>query len=348
MTKLNKLLSLFRACSTFSVINFGCRVNAAESNIISQYFLNLGLSPRAISPDLFFINTCAVTQKGEYESRANIKHLRNSNPHSLIVTSGCADLSPLDPVHVHLSNTEKEDLLEALHSSYTPAVSDKFSKSRRYLLKVQSGCQHTCSYCIVPSRRPYSKYLSINSAISAANKACASGYREIIVTGVNLIEYLPGFSNLIEALLTQTSIPLISFGSIPLNCLDSKFMKLYLNYPSRLSSFLHVPIQSGSRRILKLMNRPYTPKTITNTLFKFQKQVPTLKFGTDIIVGFPSETDADFQDTLNLCKLIGFAKIHSFRFSPRPGTPAALLWQTTQVKPSVINSRSRLIRFLIS
>jgi threonylcarbamoyladenosine tRNA methylthiotransferase MtaB len=358
--KLNKFLSTLPTLSTFSTVNFGCRVNAAETNLISQYFLNLGLTPAALNPDLIFVNTCAITQKGEYESLSRLRRLRALHPNAFIISSGCAGAdttagaSPTQHLHtndpdpnlLHLTNLEKEDLLDALHASYTPHVGDKFSRSHRFLLKVQSGCRHHCSYCIVPTRRPYSRFLPISEALHTANTAHQAGYTELILTGVNLLEYTPGFSTLLESLLTHTQIPLFSFGSVALNCLDDKFLGLYERFPTRLSLFLHVPLQSGSDRILKLMGRPYTQKHILETLTKYNSSVVNISFGTDIIVGFPSETEQDFQDTLTVCQKINFKKIHTFRFSPRPGTKAALLWRQSPVPPSVVNARSRLIRNL--
>ena len=174
---------------------------------------------------------------------------------------------------------------------------------------------------------------------------------------------------MVEALLTKTSVPLISFGSIPINCIDEKFVSLVSSFPSRVSPFLHIPIQSGSDQILKLMHRNYTKKIILEkfTLLKksnignnsVNKTSPPpfsnkgsgsdLKFGTDIIVGFPGETDFDFQETYDLCQQIGFSKIHVFKYSPRPGTAARELFlKSDKISKDIINFRSKKLRQLIS
>lgn len=358
MNKLTQILNRLSPRASFKIITFGCRVNAAESNQLGQLLIDNGFTrarPNQHTNDLFIINTCAVTQKGEYESTAKIRHLLKLHPLSFVVVTGCAAAS-LKLVHPNLfalTNGEKELLLEALNGSYSPKIADKYTSYRRFLLKVQSGCSSNCSYCVVPVRRPSLKSLPIDMAVKTVNKAVQDGYREIIITGVNLAQYTPGLSNLLEALLTKTQIPLISFGSLPLLCIDKRFIQLITVHGSRFTKFLHVPLQSGSNRILKLMRRPYTHSQIL-TIFNKLKNInapPFLKgedrggfkFGTDIIVGFPSESEEDFQQTYDLCKSLSFAKIHIFRFSPRPSTKAWDLNQKFPVRPQDINTRSRLL-----
>jgi len=330
-------------------VNFGCRVNSAESNLITQKYLDLGYIPDKNNPDLIVINTCAVTKKGEYESISKIKDLQHKFPKAKIIATGCANLSKLKNIQI----ISKDNL----PFSYTPTIKDKFSHTHRYLLRIQTGCTADCSYCIVPSRRTNLWSLPISEAVNIVNTI--PSYQEVIITGVNLNQYTPGLSNLLEALLTQTKIPLISFGSIPLLCIDSKFISLITNYSLRITNYLHIPIQSGSDKILKLMHRPYNVKKI-KAIFSSLKQINPpllvkggdlrggLIFGTDIIVGFPTETDSDFQQTYKLCQQIGFSKIHVFRFSPRPGTSALKLFKDS---PKISNlekiSRSQLLRSLV-
>lgn len=348
---------------TFSALNFGCRVNAAETNQLSQKLLNQGYVLNKNNPDVVIVNTCAITKKGEYESISKIKKLINDNPKMKIIATGCANLDKLKNIKnvTILKNIDKDKI----SSAYSPQIKDKFSHTHRYLLKVQSGCTQNCTFCIVPSRRPTLNYLSIDDAVKTVNSAVKNGYTEVIITGVNLAQYLPGLSNLVDALLTQTKIKLISFGSIPLLCIDDKFIKLLNN--NRISHFLHIPLQSGSDKILKLMHRPYDKEKITKTFNKLKlinhnnKVSPSLSkrgsggdfdkkivvgggfsFGTDIIVGFPTETDADFQETSNLCQSLGFSKIHVFKYSPRPGTIARELFlQSPKISKQILLERSK-------
>jgi len=345
---------------TFFTYNLGCRVNAAETNLFAQSLINRGYTPNQKNPHIIFINTCSITKKADIESTGLIRRLRKKHPQAEIIISGCAnlkDISTLPNVTI-LNNAQKEKYLDNLNCAYTHQILDKFSHTHRFLLKVQSGCTAFCSYCTVPQKRPYLWSLPINIAIDTVNKAVSDGYQEIIITGVNLNQYIPGFSNLVEALLTQTKIPLISFGSIPVLCIDEKFIKLIKNYKLRIKNFLHIPLQSGSDKILKLMNRNYTKKIILekfnllNSLSSPLVKEGTegrLKFGTDIIVGFPGESDTDFQETYKLCQQIAFSKIHVFRYSPRPNTSARKLFlESDKLSRETVKERSQKLRQLTS
>jgi len=348
---------------TFLAINFGCRVNAAETNQWSQALIEKGYRPSTTCPSgrrvndlpsIIFVNTCAITKKGEIESLSKIRILQKKFPDAKIIVTGCANFSKLKNI-ISIDNKNKEKILNNLKSFYTEKINDKFSSSRRFILKIQSGCTQNCTYCIVPKKRPYLFSLPISDAIKTIKKI-ENDYDEIIITGVNLIQYKDGFSALLEKILAETNIKLISFGSIPLNCIDEKFIKLLSN--PRISHFLHIPIQSGSDRILKLMHRPYDTKKIIN-IFNKLKQIPLdkegpprsgggggdLSFGTDVIVGFPTETEQDFQDTLDICKKINFKKIHTFRYSPRPNTEAQKLFEASpKILKTELKSRSAKIR----
>lgn len=326
---------------TFFAINFGCRVNAAETNQLSQQLIDQGYIFDEKTPDTIIVNTCAITKKGEYESISKIKKLISDNPNLKIIATGCANLDKLKgiPNVTVLKNINKD----SVKTNYTTDVKDKFSHTNRYILKVQSGCTTNCTFCIVPSRRPTLNYLPIKDAIDTINSA--KSYKEAIITGVNLAQYTPGLSNLVEALLNQTNIELISFGSVPLLCIDDKFIKLLEN--PRVSKFLHIPLQSGSDKILQLMHRPYSVQKIKET-FKKLKNNSKLSFGTDIIVGFPTETDKDFQETQDLCQSIGFSKIHVFKYSPRPGTPAREMFiNSKKLTKEQLVHRSKAIRQLV-
>ena len=257
---------------TFLSINFGCRVNMAETNQWSQVLINQNFIPYrrdvacnvSTSPSIILINTCAITKKGEKESINKVKSLHQKYPDSQIYVTGCANFDKVKDLSniIVYKNDQKEELLNHLKSSYTPKIRDKFSHTHRYLLKIQSGCTQFCSYCIVPFKRNYLWSLSVDGAVNTINQAVLDGYQEVIITGVNLDQYEYGFSNLVEALLKETNIKLISFGSIPINCIDNKFINLLSTFSSRISHFLHAPIQSGSDKILQLMNRSYVVKDI--------------------------------------------------------------------------------------
>ncbi len=338
---------------TFLAINFGCRVNMAETNQWSQILINNGFIPFIKEEgrlDLILINTCSITKKGEKESLNKVKSLHQKYPDAKIYVTGCANFEKIKNIsHVFIyQNNQKEDLLKNLKCSYSPDIKDKFSHTNRFLLKIQSGCSQFCSYCIVPFKRPKIWSLSIQDAVETVKKAVDDGYQEVIITGVNIDQYQYDFSDLIKNLLDQTNIKLISFGSIPLNCINDKFINLLSTFNFRLSNFLHIPIQSGSDKILKLMNRPYTKKDILKRIKNLKFKIKNLKLGTDIIVGFPTETDQDFQETLTLCQKIGFSKIHTFKYSSRPSTKAKIIHDTNpKISKETLRLRSRQIRDLV-
>jgi len=335
---------------TFLSINFGCRVNSAETNQWSQILINQNYIPTKTNPDIILINTCSITKKGDLESLGKVRSLHQKYPKAKIYITGCANLEKLKNIsNVFIyQNNQKEELLKNLKSSYTPKIKDKFSHTHRFLLKIQSGCTQFCSYCIVPFRRPQLWSLKIKDAVNTVNFSVQNGYQEIIITGVNIDQYEYDFSDLIKNILEQTNIKLISFGSVPLNCINKKFIELLKKYPDRISNFLHVPIQSGSDKILKLMNRPYTKKDIIKKIYDLRSMTKDLKLGTDIIVGFPTETEKDFQETLKLCQKIGFSKIHTFKYSSRPNTKAKIIHDTNfKISKEILKYRSQQIRNLI-
>jgi threonylcarbamoyladenosine tRNA methylthiotransferase MtaB len=338
---------------TFLAINFGCRVNSAETNLWSQILIDQGFIPTTTinHPSIILVNTCAITKKGEKESINKIKTLYTKYPKSKIIVTGCASFTKIQNLKniIIYQNQDKEKILKKLKSFYTPKIKDKFSNTNRFLLKIQSGCTQFCSYCIVPFKRNYLYSLPISAAVKTVNQAINNGYKEIIITGVNIDQYQYDLSLLLKSILDKTKIQLISFGSIPLNCITPDFISLFQQpkYQKRLSHFLHIPIQSGSNKILKLMNRPYTKKDIISKFLNLKSNIKKLKFGTDIIVGFPTEKETDFQETYKLCQQIGFSKIHVFKFSPRPNTKARILFENSpKIRKDILKKRSNEISSL--
>lgn len=337
----------------FLPINFGCRANSAELNQLSQILVDQDYIPTKIkssnTPNIIIVNTCAITQKGEYESLSKIRSLKKKYENSIILVTGCASLNKIDKdKNIHIfNNKEKEAILETNHKIYTKEIGDKFTNDKKYLLKIQSGCKQFCSYCTVPYQRNYDFSLSPSKVITTVNKAIKDGYEELIITGVNLNEYKYILSNLVEKILEETSIKKVSFGSVPINCVDEKFISLYSKqkYTKRLSKNLHIPIQSGSNKILKLMNRPYNRQDIIRVFSKLKKSCPNIIFGTDVIVGFPGETKINFKETVSLCKKISFNKIHTFRYSRRPNTLADYLYKKyPKIASLEVKERSKIIR----
>ena len=289
-----------------------------------------------------------LPKKEKTNPKKKARQFSRQFPQALILLTGCVNFTKLknNKNIFTFDNQTKEKILKK-QSSYSPKIKDKFSHSKRFILKIQSGCNHFCSYCIVPQRRPYLHSLSIPKTVKTVNQAVKNGYQEVILTGTNLNLYTPGLNPLLKALLDKTKIPLVSFGSIPLNCINSEFINIIKNYKLRIKNYLHIPLQSGSTKILKAMNRPYTRSQIIKTIKNLKLKTKNLNLGTDIIVGFPGETQKDFQQTYTLCQQIGFNKIHVFRYSPRPNTKAKKLFDTLpKIKNSEKICRARLVKSL--
>lgn len=314
---------------TFAVYTFGCRLNQAESQLIKEKLLVEGLKETVISQaDWVIINSCVVTQKAQKEVGQFVRRIRRENSNCQLWLVGCfADLKRIDhqlsdlPVDRWLTNKEKRAWLKGF------LVPTSFKSQGRGLVKIQEGCQHFCSYCLVPYLRGKSVSLPADFVLNNVRRLVERGTKWVVLTGVEVIHYQDhnlDFLSLVEKILKQTSVKLISFGSIsPLigNGVE-RLIRLYQKFPQRLARHLHLSLQSGSNKILKLMNRGYSAQEYLSLAERLKKSIAGLNLTTDIIVGFPGETKEDFQETLALVKKIGFGKIHIFRFSPRPRTLA--------------------------
>lgn len=321
----------------FTTFSFGCRVNQAETETIARDLVRAGFSYCPDSPDLAVVNTCAVTGKAEREARQLIYKLARLLPKSKIVITGCAATYWLKngfykklPV-LMLSNSSKQDLVKIVTKDIFGSKNDadftsKFLSSKRMLLKIQDGCQRFCSYCIVPYLRGKPKSKQIKKILEEIKEV--KKIQEIILTAINTEAY--GMDNkeslpqLISAVLKHSGITRLSFGSINPWSLDNDFFNLYekIAGSERFIDFFHIPLQSGSNKILKLMKREYTGQDYLKKIKRIKKINSLAYIATDIIVGFPGETEQDFNKTLNLLKAAPIDKLHVFRFSKRLGTTA--------------------------
>jgi len=338
---------------------------------MDKKLLELGFVWSDDAPDFYIINSCAVTGKAEREVRQHIYQTRKKFPHTKIVVTGCAATNwkqnnvIVNGVDLLIENKEKSsipDLLLQL-SSRTPSANkgcgdlynkdcfayarnDKFLNSGRLMVKIQDGCDRFCSYCIVPYVRgkPQSRLIK---EIMKEIKDYDDEIIEVILTAINT-EFFgkdtgETLIQLIDSILTKTIIPKISFGSIHPWSVTDEFLSYYQSImPSgRFIPFFHIPIQSGSNTTLKLMNRGYTKEEMLEKLQKIKKINPDAFIGTDIIVGFPGETDKEFQETYNFLQQAPIDKIHVFRYSERPGTPAKKF--PNEPTPAEKRERSRLL-----
>ena len=333
---------------TFYSFSFGCRVNEAEKVVLDKKLMELGLVFNSKNPDFYIINSCAVTGKAEREVRQHIYQTRKKFPKTNIIVTGCAATNWLKN-HIYVrdvdylvSNNQKSTIANILQRlsknivvpyqrvNMVTRCHDKFLASGRLMVKIQDGCDRFCSYCIVPFVRGIPRSRLAHEIIEEI-KQHDEHVKEVILTAINTECFGKDTGetliDLIDAVIKQTHVPKISFGSIHPWSITDEFLNYYQSImpTNRFVPFFHIPIQSGSNTILQRMNRGYTKEEILKKLLKIKAINPHAFIGTDIIVGFPGETDKEFQETYDFLKTAPIDKIHVFRYSKRPGTRAEIL-----------------------
>ena len=332
-------------------ITLGCKVNSYETDAISDLFKKRGAE--IVSADDFYdvciINTCSVTNQATAKSRKLIRSAKRKNNDALIAVIGCYSQMDMDAVKeldvdIVLGNIDKASVVDLVykqlekremvlnvkkilqHKEFENLSPISFNRTRAFL-KIEDGCNNFCSYCIIPFTRGPIRSKPILDVISEINKIVSNGYKEIVLTGIHTGKYNDNgidFTSLIKKILAETKIERLRISSIELNEITDEFL-LMMKENIVLADHLHLPLQAGSNHVLKLMNRHYTREEFINKINNIREYRPDISITTDIIVGFPEETDEDFMDTINLCKEVKFSKIHAFPFSLRKGTKAECL-----------------------
>ncbi len=339
--------------SKFSICTFGCRCNQADSAAIREglYRCSLSESESHLDADLIIINTCTVTHRTDKQVRQAIRRFRRENPAARIIITGCyAQRSPealaaLPGVSLVLGNAEKEHLSEFLESGdqslqgrvfcapldekcdcLSPPMTYTGGKTRP-LVKLQDGCDAQCSYCIVPSVRGPGRSARVESVLAEMQSLVEHGFQEIVLTGVNLgafgrkIKGHVRIVDLIRKIIQLPKIGRIRLSSIEPMSFDRDIAKLAVEN-SVIAHHFHIPLQSGSDRVLRLMRRPYVAARFLELLQYIQRELPDVGLGTDVLVGFPGETDQDFNETYGIIEDSPLTYLHVFPFSPREGTEA--------------------------
>jgi len=338
----------------------GCRLNEAELETWAQAFQAKGHSiTRNINhAQLVVLNSCAVTQDAVRKSKQLIRRIHRDNPQAKLVVSGCYatlnedEAAQLMGVDLIVGNQDKTQLVEKALSelnldsmptmSTEPGEVSLFSRGRqRAFVKVQDGCRYRCTFCIVTVARGEERSRSIDDVIAEINALHNQGIKEAIITGVHLGGYGSDIdSNLVElvkAILERTEIPRLRMGSLEPWELPEGFFELFKN--PRLMPHLHLPLQSGSDSVLRRMARRCKTEEFANLVTEARATIPHFNVTTDIIVGFPGETEQEWQESISYIKNIGFGHIHIFSYSPREGTKAAGL--PNQINQEVKKQRSR-------
>jgi threonylcarbamoyladenosine tRNA methylthiotransferase MtaB len=358
--------------SKFFVQTFGCRCNQADSAGFRHALCSTSLE-EAQSPsdaDLIVVNTCTVTHRTDQQVRQALRKLHRENPDARLVVAGCyaerapETLAAIPGVDLVIGNADRERFGEIVaDEAAARIVHGPFDQSRDFLIprmsstggktrpfvKLQDGCDARCSYCIVPSVRGPGRSAHPDSVVAEVLALIDSGYQEIVLTGVNLGEYGRKFdervkmSDLLLRLVSLPGLGRLRLSSIEPMRFDRAIVKLAAENPLVARHF-HLPLQSGSDRILRRMRRPYTVARYRELLDLIYESIPAAALGTDVLVGFPGETDADFQSTLSTIRESPLTYLHVFPFSGREGTDAYRL--EDQVPPQVIQERASILRTL--
>lgn len=350
--------------ATVKFTTLGCRLNQAESDSMSEQLAAHGLHQSGDGdPDVVVINTCTVTREATKASRMAIRRAARNHPGAKVVVVGCYAVSDpdeiraIDGVDVVLGNDVKENFAEALGlQGPTAPLLDIGFRGRpsspepqlvrvRANLKVQTGCDEWCTFCIIPTTRGPLRSLDHDGLIAEARARVAAGAREIVLTGVHLGKY--GYDTggnerdlirLLTNLLEIKGLWRVRLSSILSNHLTEEVVEFLASEP-RLCPHLHVPLQSGDDGVLEAMHRPYRIDDYLESVERAVDRIPGLALATDIIVGFPAETDAAFSATMDVVRRLRFSKLHVFRYSARPGTPSADM--SDQIPPEVKKERSK-------
>ena len=317
-----------------SILTLGCKTNQAESFSIGETLKRNGNDIVDISetPDLCIINTCTVTAKADRQSRQLIyRALRNN---AKVIVTGCYSELNADEIKRIgteidvIKNSEKESIITKL-TSYNVGdlcVNNRYPRHRP-IVKVQDGCNFSCSYCAVPKARGKSRSESYDEIIKKINEYDASGYKEVVLTGIHLgaygldLRFRKSLSDLLKGILKETSMTRIRLSSLGMNEINDDLLDTISD--SRICKHLHIPLQSGDDSILKKMDRTYSAAAFSKRLKFITEMFPDIAIGTDVITGFPEEGDESFLKTCRFIEAAPFSYLHVFPYSTRPGTRAA-------------------------
>ena len=342
-------------------VTFGCRLNTYESEVMRGHAEAAGLS------DAIVFNTCAVTGEATRQARQAIRRARAENPAARIVVTGCAAqtdpqmFAAMPEVDRVLGNEEKlraeswqpvdgprvavADIMKV--KAATPHLIDGLKERTRAFVQVQNGCDHRCTFCIIPFGRGNSRSLAAEDVVEQVRRLVASGYSEVVLTGVDLTSWgadldgTPRLGHLVSRILFQVpDLKRLRLSSIDSIEADPELMEVIAGEP-RIMPHIHLSLQSGDNLILKRMKRRHAREDSIAFCQALRSRRPDIVFGADIIAGFPTETDGMFENSLRILDDCGLTYLHVFPFSPRPGTPAARM---PQLDKAVIKARAQRLR----
>lgn len=350
---------------TYTTISLGCKVNAYEISALTSRLIELGYKEDNINPDIAIINTCSVTATADQKSRQHIRKLINNYPNAIVVVMGCYSQGQHEFIKNEIKpaiitgTSNRDKIIEAIKeyelthnpidlTSSNPrnyeyeelGLTTHFENVRAYL-KIQDGCDNFCSYCLIPYRRGKARDRDPQSILKEAEYIVSQGYKEIVLTGIHVGGYGKSkeynFSSLVKDLLNIKGLYRLRISSIEESEIDDELIKL-INSKDNLATHFHIPLQSGSDTVLKRMNRKYNCEQFLNKINLIKKACPQVTLTTDVIVGFPGESEEEFNETYEFIKRCGFHQLHVFPFSSREGTLASRM--PNQIDPRIKKQRA--------
>ena len=339
---------------TFSILTLGCKVNQYESEAMAELFEKNGyiqVDNDTDVADVYIVNTCTVTNLSDRKSRQYIRRAKRENPDSTVAVVGCyAQVAPkevekIEGVDVVIGTSQRSKIVDLIEEAKEEdkkinivrdikkdrdfqfiKIDENFHKTRSYM-KVQDGCNRYCTYCIIPYARGTIRSRRIGDCVREAIRLANAGYKEIILTGIHVGSYGVDLGpvrliDLIEAIAEVDGIERIRLSSVEPNIISEDFMRRAIAC-SKLCDHFHLSLQSGSNKVLKDMNRHYNREEFIEKTKIIKKYMPYAGLTTDIIVGFPGESDEDFEDSMSIVREVEFSKVHVFKYSKRKNTPAA-------------------------
>ena len=352
---------------TFTYISLGCKVNSYECNALSDLLKKEGYIYDDKNPDIAFINTCSVTATADQKSRQHIRKLINNYPHAIIVVMGCYSQGQ----HKFIKDEIKPDIIVGtsnrfhildllkkyeqdhqpidetddnprLFKEYEELGVSNYSEQARAYLKIEDGCDNFCSYCLIPYRRGKARSRSFEYVYKEACELVNNGYKEIVLTGIHIGWYGKdlidmNFSKLTKSLLDIPDLYRLRISSIEESEIDDELIQM-INERDNLANHFHIPLQSGSDTVLKRMNRKYNKEQFLTKLRLIRKACPNVAITTDVIVGFPGESEEEFLETYGFIKECDFNMLHVFPFSSREGTVASKM--PNQIDPKIKKERA--------
>lgn len=332
----------------FLINTLGCKVNTYESNVIRDIFLNEGYEESNSNVDIAVINTCTVTNTSDSKSLKVIKQTIKNNPNAIVIVCGCFSqinpdrLKDMEGVSIVLGNYNKSKIMDYINQykkdkkqiidvrelndeKFECMKLNNFNKTRAFV-KIEDGCENFCSYCIIPYSRGKVRSKLMEEVLDEVNTLVNNGHREIVLTGIHTGHYGADikeydFSDLLNEICKIKGLERLRISSIEITELDDKFLETLKNNKI-IVDHMHIPLQSGCDKTLKEMNRKYDVAYFKDKINKIRSIRPNISITTDVIVGFPNETEDDFNTTVNTIKEIKFTKLHVFPFSVRKGTVA--------------------------